>query len=119
MQQKHLGVAVCVGLFGQVVIEFREGGRGREPDAALIKSVTAILAPELDPNETLDTIAIEWAGLRRGETIDAAQPPIRIASNLRPGVAHFRLRQVWRAGKTLSALQQRLCILRAVLTGRI
>jgi len=119
VHQKHLQITDLIELIDQFETAFLEEDRKREPDAALIKIVTAILAPELDPNELLDAIAIEWAGLRRGETVDTGHPPLRIVSNLRPGVAHFRLRQAWRTGKTLSALQQRLCILRAMLTGRI
>ena len=95
---------------------FLSEDRSAEPEGRLAVSATRILG---DSADGIDAIAEEWAALRRGEAPARSQPKMRIRSTVRPAVAHFRLRHAWKKGRKLTALQKRLSVLCAMLTGRV
>lgn len=98
---------------------FLSHDRSDEPEALLLDIAVRIVGADEFDIEELNSIAIEWAALRRGETIENPIPKQTVPTRLRPVAAHYRLRHAWLAKKNQSALQKRLSVLRAMLTGTV
>ena len=90
--------------------------RAAEPEDQLVCLATKLLGHE---TAAYGVIAREWAALRRGDELEQLQPKLKVSSEARPAVAHFRLRHAWKRGRELSALQKRLSVLCAMLAGRV
>ena len=99
-------------------LAFQADDRSEEPEDQLAALAARSLG-ELDSAEQIGQVALEWAALRRGDTLTSVREKLRVASAARPAVAHFRLRHSWRRGETPGALKRRFCVLNAVLTGSI
>jgi hypothetical protein len=95
---------------------FLKGDRGTEPENLLVEMAAKILGADAGD---LGAIALEWAALRRGDEVDAPLPKRKVSSQLRPAIAHLRMRHAWKKGRLLTALQKRLSVLCAMVFGRI
>lgn len=115
----RLSIADLMPLIDQHEAAFLESDRSLEPEAALVHVAVAALPGETPLDETLKTIAQEWAGLRRSEPVAALLPRLRVDTALRPAAGHFRLRHLWTRNPNPSALQKRASVLMAMLTGRV
>ena len=97
---------------------FQTDHRSQEPEDQLAVLAAKSLGPLTDA-EQIGQVALEWAALRRGDDLEQGLEKLRIASAVRPALAHLRLRHAWRRGETPGALKRRFCVLNAVLTGSI
>ena len=96
---------------------FLGADRGLEPEAELAIAAADLLLPDHGFADQIRMIAPDWARLRRREA--AAQPlaALTVPSQLRPALAHFRLRHAWQKQKQPNPSGQRLRILYAIITG--
>ena len=97
---------------------FQTDDRAQEPEGQLAILAARSLGGEIN-TDVIQDVATEWAALRRGDDPAPAERKVRISSTARPALAHFRLRHLWRNGKTPGAVSRRFCVLNAVLTGAI
>ncbi|MEM9570787.1 MAG: squalene/phytoene synthase family protein [Pseudomonadota bacterium] len=98
---------------------FLAQNRSEEPEDLLLSIAAGCLNSAWASDETLKTAAMEWAAMRRSETDTQLRPWQNVAANLRPAVAHLRLRHLWKRNPQPSALSVRLSVLMAMLTGRV
>ncbi len=106
-------------LIDQHEAAFLADERGLEPEGRLAVIAARCLGDASISVEPVRAIAGEWAALRRSEDPDPALIQLKISSAARPALGHFRLRHIWRRRGRAGRLQSRLCILLAMLTGRI
>ena len=114
----RLDAGDLLGLIDQHQTAFLANDRDLEPEAELATLAAKVLAPAHDVPE-LQKIAPFWAKLRRKEFHDHGPDRVRSRSDLRPALAHLRLRQPWARGRRPGPMGQRLCVLLGVLTGAI
>ncbi len=119
LSDAHLSADALGRIIEQFEAAFLATDRSQEPEDLLAGAAARICAPAEDVAALVQRIAPEWAALRRGEAVSEPAPRERVASNLRPALAHFRLRHVWHRGATAGKLTIRLSILMAVLTGAV
>lgn len=91
--------------------------RSLEPETRVALLAARILDPATDFQAEIEMLAPVFAARRRGADIDEQTATKRAASVIRPAVAHFRLRRLYRRDTPPSALAKRLCVLRAVMSG--
>lgn len=119
IEAARLSLDRLLSLIARFETAFLASDRALEPEDELAKIAINILG-DGDAENAFDAhIAVEWACLRRGEDVAKPLPRTRVASKVRPALAHLRLRHVWIGRGTLGRLQARLSILMAVLTGEI
>jgi len=116
---ERLSTVRLQSIVSQFEAAFIASDRAQEPEGEL-----ALLAAEISSASKTEAafdqrIAAQWASLRRGEEIAEPIPRVRVASRLRPALAHFRLRHLWKRSGKIGRMQTRLSILMAVLTGGI
>lgn len=119
LSDAHVNADALNRIIDQFEAAFLDNDRSQEPEDLLAAAAVEICAPGQDVLELIQRIALEWAALRRGETVSDPAMRERVSSTLRPALAHFRLRHVWRRGTHMGKLQMRLSILMAVLTGAV
>lgn len=98
---------------------FEDGDRSLEPEAQIASLAVQIVHPETSANEVIATLAPVFAARRRGEAVTESPAPHRVEPTIRPALAHFRLRKLYRRAVPPGPLAKRLCVLRAVMSGRI
>lgn len=98
---------------------FEHGDRGLEPEAQLAKLAASALCPGHGHEELIDRVAPVFAALRRGQTPDDMPDAINLPASIRPALAHFRLRRLYRKPEPATALSRRLCVLMGVMTGTV
>ena len=119
MAQGRLDMSSLQAMVDQHETAWLQADRGMEPESLLAKAAAQVCQSGFQSPDWLDTIAPDWARLRRGETAVHGSDPVSVPSPLRPALAHFRLRRAWARGRTLGPLRMRLSILLAVLTGKV
>ncbi|MEM9054186.1 MAG: squalene/phytoene synthase family protein [Pseudomonadota bacterium] len=112
-------IAALQELVVQHETAFLAQDRGLEPEAMLAAIAARVLVPMHSCGELIRSIAPAWAQLRRGETVEIGVVVTSIPANLRPALAHFRLRRAWSAGRQPGRMGKRASILLAMLTGSI
>lgn len=100
---------------------FETGDRSQEPEELVMDMATRALSPgfalPLWPGGA--RAADAFARARRGEVTSGPGELACIPEALRPAIAHARLWRVYRQAAEPSALSRRLCVLRAIATGRL
>lgn len=93
--------------------------RGLEPEAHLMLLAASVLVPKHGWGPPIQELAPAYGAVRRGDS--KAYGPIlpRVPSEIRPALAHARLRRVYSRGKMPGPLARRACVLRAIMTGRV
>ncbi|WP_169332239.1 squalene/phytoene synthase family protein [Henriciella marina] len=91
--------------------------RSLEPETQMALLAARIIDPAVDCRSEIETLAPFFAARRRGEDVAGPPRPIRVPASIRPAIAHFRLRKLYRREKPASLLARRLCVLRAVMSG--
>jgi len=119
LQQGHLSAPRLVQLIDDHQLAFFASDRDLEPEGALAVLASDVMAPGLAMTEGISEIAPEWAKLRRREEPQSRPVRVRVPSELRPALAHLRLRHDWARGRMPGPTRRRLSILLAVLTGSI
>lgn len=98
---------------------FEANDRALEPEARLAALAAQVLTGTHGWGEALQSVAPHWAALRRGEQVGFGPVLDAAPSDLRPAIAHFRLRRPYAKGKGDGRLKRRLCVMMGVLTGRV
>ena len=93
------------------------GDRRDEPEALLMRLAAARLGETAWAG--FETVAVHFAGGRRGVTGCAGEAVAKVPAVIRPAVAHGRLRHVYARGSDPSPLARRWAVLRAMMTGRV
>ncbi|MCI4643792.1 MAG: squalene/phytoene synthase family protein [Hyphomonadaceae bacterium] len=98
---------------------FEAGDRNLEPEAMLMAMAAHMFARTHGWGRHIQALAPAYARARRGES-QAFGPVIpRVPSEIRPALAHARLRGLYSQGKLPGRLMRRWVILRAMMTGRV
>lgn len=119
VEVRRFAIEDLSGLIDGHEAAFMADDRNLEPEAALARVASHLLAGGDPLAPAFDQAVSEWAALRRGDDVTSLTALPAIPSAVRPALAHLRLRQSWSAGKKPNAFGQRISILLAVLTGRI
>lgn len=117
--QKRLQLADLTPLIDQHEAAYLAYDRSQEPEDRLFQVAAKICDRATSLNYALLAVALDWAACRRGEGTTQDRKRRVIPSRIRPAAAHFRLRHLWARKTEPSALQLRLSILLAMLTGRV
>ncbi|WP_182482267.1 squalene/phytoene synthase family protein [Henriciella barbarensis] len=98
---------------------FEQKDRSLEPEAAIARSATKLVAPSVDLGEDIDELAAEFAAGRRGDAPQVRAQRLRLPPEVLPALAHLRLRRLYARGASPRPLAKRLCVLKAVLSGKV
>ncbi|MEO1554181.1 MAG: squalene/phytoene synthase family protein [Pseudomonadota bacterium] len=119
IEQAHLHVADLLPLIDQYEAAFLNHDRDAEPEDRLLLIAAKILDPEAELSPALKTLALDWAKLRRGNGVQDFASFQHVSTKFRPASAHFRVRRIWARKREPSALEMRMSILMAMITGRV
>lgn len=98
---------------------FEAQDRALEPEAQLAAMAAKLFAPAHGWGQVIVEIAPHWAALRRGEAVGYGPVVAPAPPDIRPAVAHFRLRRMMAKTGRSGNLARRLCVMRAMLSGAI
>lgn len=119
LELAYLSVASLSQLVDGYETAYETYDRAAEPEAVIAAIAANVLAAAHSWGEEIRKLAPHWAALRRGEASGCGPQVQKAPRAIRPAIAHYRLRQHWGTGKTVSPFSMRLSILRAALTGRV
>lgn len=114
-----LNIQGLVSLLERHEAAFETGERAREPEGLLMELAASALAPHHGWGAEIARVAPEFAAARRGEARALATDLQAAPPEIRPAVAHARLRRLYRGDKDIGPVARRLSILRAIVTGRV
>ncbi len=115
----HFDIVSLQAMVDRFETAFLANDRHQEPEDLLAIAAARLCEPDEDVEAFVSRVAQDWARLRRSETVLDLAPREPIVTVLRPALGHYRMRHVWSRGARPGRLQTRLCILMAVLTGKI
>lgn len=98
---------------------FEAQDRAKEPEAHLAAMASKIFAPAHGWGQVIVEIAPHWAALRRGEAVGFGPVVAPAPQDIRPAVAHFRLRRMMAKDDQPGQLARRMCVMRAMFSGAI
>lgn len=98
---------------------FEASDRSLEPEGTLIAIAANVLAGTHGWGEHLRDVAPFYGALRRGDSKEHGPILPKVPADIRPAVAHVRLRRAYCEGKLPGGLTRRLIVLNAMLSGRI
>ncbi len=119
VEAERLTVPALLKLVDEHEAAFEANDRGLEPEARLTAMAAQIFAPAHGWGEMITTLAPHCAALRRGEKVGFGPVVARAPGDIRPAIAHFRLRRLMAEDRKSGGLARRLCVMRAVLGGRV
>ena len=105
------------GLIDGHAAAVQSGDRRDEPEPLLMRLAAARLGETAWAG--FETVAVHFAGGRRGVTGCAGEAVAKVPPVIRPAVAHGRLRHVYARNPDPSPLARRWAVLRGVMTGRV
>ena len=100
-------------------VAFECSDRRLEPEAWLAATAAKVLAPAHGWGPHIIDLAPHVAALRRGEKVGYGPVAPKVPADIRPAIAHFRLRRLRAAGRGDAKFRRRLCVLAAILTGAV
>lgn len=106
-------------LVDQYEAAFEEADRTLQPEALLTATAARILADAHGWGRYIADLAPHVAALRRGESVGYGPVVPAAPTSIRPAVAHLRLRRLYGKTRTPGQLRRRLCVMRAVMTGKV
>ena len=98
---------------------FEAADRTRQPEALLTATAARVLAEAHGWGQHIATLAPHVAALRRGESVGYGPVVPRVPKSIRPAVAHLRLRRLYGRKTEAGKLARRLCVMRAVMSGKV
>ncbi|MEM1151510.1 MAG: squalene/phytoene synthase family protein [Pseudomonadota bacterium] len=98
---------------------FEAGDRSLEPEAQLMAIAASIFAPAHGWGEHIQALAPVYGALRRGASKEFGPILPRVPGDIRPAIAHARLRHAYSRGKTPGRIARRWLVLRAMVSGRV
>lgn len=93
--------------------------RGLEPEGWLAAIAASVLAPAHGWGEQMRKVAPFYAAVRRAESQEFGPHVEAAPKDIRPAIAHFRLRKLYVDGKSPNPLTKRFSIMKAINTGRV
>lgn len=96
---------------------FKAQDRSLEPEVRLAGIATKVLVPAHGWGEAIAELAPHYAALRRGEAVGYGPVIARCPSDIRPAIAHFRLRRIYARAKPVGAFSRRTCVMSAMFSG--
>lgn len=98
---------------------FEASDRQLQPESLLTATAARILTDAHGWGQHIGTMAPHFAALRRGERVGFGPVVPRVPKSIRPAVAHFRLRRLYGKRPDPSQVSKRLCVMRAVMSGKV
>ncbi|MDJ0922542.1 MAG: squalene/phytoene synthase family protein [Henriciella sp.] len=96
-----------------------QGDRSLEPEAHLAATAARILVPAHGWRDAIDQVAPHVAALRRGEKVGFGPVVSKAPTQIRPAIAHFRLRRPMAKSDRRNGFARRVCVMLGVQTGRV
>ncbi len=93
--------------------------RGLEPEGWLAAIAASVLTPAHGWGEQMRKVAPCYAAVRRSESLEFGPHVEAAPKDIRPAIAHFRLRKLYVEGKSPNPLTKRFSIMKAINTGRV
>lgn len=119
LQLQSYDHAALIKLVDDHEIAFEMKDRSKEPDVLITRLAAKQLASHHAWGEAIGLVAPFWASLRRSETAGLGDIVEKAPSTIRPAVAHLRLRRAYSARPKPSPFSKRICVMRAMLSGRV
>ena len=98
---------------------FEASDRTQEPDGTVAALAAKVLAPAQGWSQHIREIARHYAALKRGEDVGVGPVVPPAPSDIRPALAHFRLRWRMGEGQSFGRFGRRWTVLKSVLDGRV
>ena len=115
----RLAIPALQKLLDEHEAAFEAKDRTLEPEARLAAIAAQVFAPAHGWGEEIVALAPHCAALRRGEAVGFGPVVATAPRDIRPAIAHFRLRRIMaKAGKS-RAFARRICVMRAMLSGKV
>ena len=106
-------------LVDQYETAFEEADRAQQPEALLTATAARVLADAHGWGRHIADLAPHVAALRRGERVGYGPVVPLVPASIRPAVAHLRLRRLYGKTRNPGRLRKRLCVMRAVMSGKV
>jgi len=100
-------------------IAFERDDRAAEPEAHLAAIAARIFTSAHGWGQEIAELAPHWAALRRGERVGFGPVVAPAPADIRPAIAHYRLRRIMGKEGRPSRIAQRICVLRGILSGAV
>lgn len=119
VQQGAYSVKALMRLVDGHEAAFEADDRSLEPEATLMALAAHQFASTHGWGKQIQALAPAYGAVRRGDT--RAYGPImpKVPAEIRPALAHTRLRGLYSQGKVPGRLMRRWVVLRAMMTGRV
>lgn len=114
-----LSVAALQSLVEGHEAAFDANDRSLEPEARLTAIAAKVFASAHGWGEVIVQIAPHCAALRRGEAVGFGPVVQKAPRDIRPAIAHLRLRRLMAKDKTSGHLSRRLCVMYGMLSGGV
>lgn len=98
---------------------FEAGDRSMEPDGTVAALAAKALAPAQGWSQHIRGIARHYAALKRGEDVGVGTVVPPAPGDVRPAIAHFRLRWRMGEGRPFGRFDRRWTVLKSILDGRV
>ncbi|MCF6329107.1 MAG: hypothetical protein L3J02_04840, partial [Henriciella sp.] len=98
---------------------FEANDRSLEPEARLTAIAAQVFASAHGWGQVIVQIAPHCAALRRGEAVGFGPVVQKAPRDIRPAVAHLRLRRLMAKDKSSGLISRRLCVMVGMLSGGI
>lgn len=119
LAEERFGIDALKRLVDQFEDAFEDADRTQQPEAQLTATAARVLANAHGWGRHIADLAPHVAALRRGERVGYGPVVPRVPKAIRPAVAHLRLRRLYGRNTTPGKLARRLCVLRAVMSGKV
>lgn len=118
-ESEHVSVAALQLLVDGHERALEKADRTLEPEAHLAATAARVLVPAHGWRDAIDQIAPHVAALRRGETVGFGPVVGKAPTQIRPAIAHFRLRRPMAKMSDRNGFTRRICVMMGVQTGRV
>lgn len=112
-------IAALKRLVDQFEDAFESSDRTLQPEALLTATAARVLADAHGWGTHIAALAPHVAALRRGESVGYGPVVPRVPKSIRPAVAHLRLRRLYGRKREAGKMARRLCVMRAVMSGKV
>lgn len=119
LAEERYGTDALKRLVDQFEDAFEDADRTQQPEALLTATAARVLANAHGWGRHIAGLAPHVAALRRGERVGYGPVVPRVPKAIRPAVAHLRLRRLYGRNTAPGKLARRLCVLRAVMSGKV
>ncbi len=98
---------------------FEAADRSQQPEGLLTATAARVLADAHGWGPHIAVLAPHVAALRRGESVGYGPVVPTVPKAIRPALAHLRLRRLYGKDSPPSRMARRLCVMRAIMSGKV